>query len=451
MKCSRKQLVSVASWVFFVFVLWREVGDKDNQTRHTNRSQEYRKAFQDHVDNNSNSNTTNDFRSDEGTNLKLKKTTEKTFNRMNGTTDLTTMASFKLRFDWTTLEPVSTLAKRMDQHQRNCSLPLGDFSFRNQGLGSDLHHWGQALCNGMIKGLRIRSAHPWVYYDQETCNNTHDRLSPITCYFPRSELQCPGDTAIANVHPTYNLKLSFIPLEVIEAKLTYSYNGTLDVLSLSNGESNGIVERECESIEAEFGRPILRAAGTELLFSRVSPLLQREAERQLALVFKDAGSVPSDLITVHIRWGDKIRSEMRKVTIPQYIAAVHKILEARGDRDSNANIFLATEDPEAHMKFTRDIPKNWKVYVDQYFVEYLPHRQDNYSYHSVIAEKLHGKIGLIALGSLLVALEANDYVLTTASNWSRMINELRKGILDPRCNNCTRLIDLRQNKNGMGW
>ena len=361
-------------------------------------------------------------------------------------------SKFKLRLDWTKLEPQSTLASRMDQHQHNCSLPLGDFVYRNiYGLGSDLHLWGQALCNGMEAGIRIRTIAPWIYYDQEACNSTNDTPSPMTCYFPQSEMQCPGDVAIAKAHPAYGVKLSHLPQEVIDAKPMYPYNGHLKVLSRSNGRTNGIVKYECLSIESEFSRKQVRLAGVEVLFSRVSPLLQREAERQLALVFRDAGSVPDDLITVHIRWGDKIRSEMRKVTIPQYIAAVFKILQVRGDRFGPANIFLATEDPEAVVKFTRDIPKNWKVYVDQYFVEYLPHRQDNYSYHSVIAEKLHGRIGLIALGSLLVALEANDYVLTTASNWSRMINELRKGILNPRCNDCTRLIDLRASENGMDW
>ena len=60
----------------------------------------------------------------------------------------------------------------------------------------------------------------------------------------------------------------------------------------------------------------------------------------------------------------------------------------------------------------------------------------------IVAKKMDGKPGLIALGSLLVAMEANDFVLTTGSNWSRLINELHRNVLDPRCNNCTRLIDL---------
>jgi hypothetical protein len=51
-------------------------------------------------------------------------------------------------------------------------------------------------------------------------------------------------------------------------------------------------------------------------------------------------------------------------------------------------------------------------------------------------------VGLVTLALLLVSMEANTFVLTTASNWSRLINELRKNVLDPRCNNCTLMVDL---------
>jgi hypothetical protein len=51
--------------------------------------------------------------------------------------------------------------------------------------------------------------------------------------------------------------------------------------------------------------------------------------------------------------------------------------------------------------------------------------------------------GLIALGSLLVAMEANMFVLTTKSNWSTLMNHLRTQIVDPQCGNCTDMMDLR--------
>ena len=356
----------------------------------------------------------------------------------------TASSRFKLRFDWTRLEPLSPLAILIDNHQKNCALPLADFEYPNiAGLGADIHVWGQALCNGMEQGLRIRTVGSWIYADEAKCNRTNQRPSVMTCYFPQSELQCPGDFEIANAHPTYNLSLSSVPQNVSDARPAYQYDGKLRVLSTRWGSLRGRVGRWCHSYQKRFPRSSLRAAFTEFLFCRVSPLVQQEAERQLALVFKEAGEVPKDLITLHVRWGDKVRFEMKRVNITQYVNAVYNILEKRGNRSASANIFMATEDPKALDAFKSEAPKNWKIYLDQYYVEYLPYRVDKNSYFAGVSRNLKGTIGLIAVGSLLVALEANDYVLTTASNWSRMINELRKNILNPRCNDCTQLIDLQ--------
>ena len=60
-----------------------------------------------------------------------------------------------------------------------------------------------------------------------------------------------------------------------------------------------------------------------------------------------------------------------------------------------------------------------------------------------IAEKSKGKYGLQVLASVLIALEADYYVLTTSSNISRLINEVRLSILDVICGNCTKVIDLQ--------
>jgi tagatose-1,6-bisphosphate aldolase len=54
----------------------------------------------------------------------------------------------------------------------------------------------------------------------------------------------------------------------------------------------------------------------------------------------------------------------------------------------------------------------------------------------------NGKNALESLGALLVAMESYGYVLTTGSNWSRLMNELRKNVVDPRCGKCTKMIDL---------
>lgn len=74
--------------------------------------------------------------------------------------------------------------------------------------------------------------------------------------------------------------------------------------------------------------------------------------------------------------------------------------------------------------------------------EMLPYRRTSFDGNALTAHDLGGRPGLIALGSLLVSMEANDFVLTTKSNWSRLMNELRKNVLDPRCSGRTKLVDL---------
>jgi hypothetical protein len=334
---------------------------------------------------------------------------------------LTPSNKWKLRFDWTNLAPQSPLAQRMLAHQTSCSLPLGNFVYRNQfGLGSDLHIWGQALCNGMESHHRIRTTGPWTWMDQEKCG---DLASPMACYFSQSELNCEGDETLARQYPTF----------------------TPDLHNISR--SNGKLKYRCDSIMGvTTPKNELRASATEFLFGHVSSLVVQEAERQIALVFEKVGQVPKDLITVHIRWGDKAR-EMQLVPISDYIQAIEEVLDQRKSNDKTANIFLATEDPQAVKEFQKLAPAKWNIYLDQYYTDMLPYRISEYNGSPKMSAQLNGRTGLVALGSLLVAMEANDFILTTASNWSRLFNELRKSILNPRCNDCTTMADLRPVKN----
>jgi hypothetical protein len=133
-------------------------------------------------------------------------------------------------------------------------------------------------------------------------------------------------------------------------------------------------------------RSDLRAATTEFLFGHVSPLVVQEAERQLALVFEKVGHVPKDLITVHIRWGDK-GGEMKLVPISDYIHAIEKVLVQRKSNDKTANIFLATEDPRAVKAFKKRAPAAWNVYLDQYYTDLLPYRLGGYNGNRKLAKQ----------------------------------------------------------------
>jgi hypothetical protein len=291
-------------------------------------------------------------------------------------------------------------------------------------MGSDLHVWTQAICNAMEEGYRVRTEMPWIYYAKEKCGENLN-ASAITCYFPKSELQCSND-----IHEL-------------------SSESGQDVSRHKLYRARGKISRSCQQIMNAYNLTYssVREAGIEYLFSSVSQLVQAEGEKQLNQVFAHLDAIPRNLITVHIRWGDK-KDEMTLVPIEAYTQSVHEILVNRkqhspsNEADQSVHIFLATEDPEAVRAFTETAPPSWNVYMDHYFSEYLPHRNAQYNGNPQMAQNLMGKPGLSALGSLLVAMEANDFVLTTQSNWSRLMNELRKTILEGRCSGCTNMIDL---------
>lgn len=388
----------------------------------------------------------------------------------------------KLRFDWTSLERSGTLARRMDAMQRNCSNPNATFRYRNRfGLGSDLHVYSQAMCNALQLGtIRVQTALPWIWLDSSlsacpsSSSNATFSSSAMTCYFPQSELFCPQDHRDNNFssnHKNSNPWNGDASSQRQPGVATGTSTALNNRLNMTRGR--GKIANACPTILAEIGGiPEMRAATTEFLFTRVSHTVQREAERQLNLVFgggerndnspkqqqtkKGSSSsfvgVPPNLITVHIRWGDKA-DEMTLVPIAKYIRAVDAIVEERRnaqqqqqslDENDTVHIFLATEDPNALAAFQDAAPSDWRIYVDQYYRDMLPHRRQNNAYNGspLMAQDLAGRPGLVALGSLLVSLEANAFVLTTSSNWSRLMNELRRTVLEARCRNCTRVIDL---------
>ena len=152
--------------------------------------------------------------------------------------------------------------------------------------------------------------------------------------------------------------------------------------------------------------------------------------------------VPSNLITAHIRWGDK-GLEMQLVAVDEYVAAVKTLLMRRVNQTDEVNVYVSTEDPKATAAFRSACPPTWNVYGDYMVEEAAEFRPDSGNNALVAAVASHGMEGTQALASLVIAMEANDFVLTTGSNWSRLMNELRTNVIDPLCGNCTSFIDLR--------
>lgn len=320
--------------------------------------------------------------------------------------------SLKLRYNWTSLRRLSPLARAIEDHQNDCNLGKAYFRFRNRfGLGSDLHVYSQALCNALEAGThRVSTILDWIWLDQEACHFLKPSKSPMLCYFPGSEPSCSDHSN--SDWTTYNLT-----------------------------RGRGRISNVCSNLTAKYGTPAIRAASTEFLFTQVSHTVQNEATRQLHRVFMGHQKVPHGLITVHIRWGDK-SDEMTLLPIESYIDGVRRLLTE--DQGRPAHVLLATEDPKAVQAFEQAAPSNWRIFVDHYFHEMLPHRNDVYNGSPLMSKELNGRPGLVALGSLLVSMEANAWVLTTNSNWSRLMNEIRTNIINPRCGNCTRMIDLSE-------
>jgi hypothetical protein len=173
----------------------------------------------------------------------------------------------------------------------------------------------------------------------------------------------------------------------------------------------------------------------------ISPLVVQEAERQVGLLFGPDG-VPDDLVTVHIRWGDKFW-EMKLAVLSEYMIAISSLLNERFGHNRTANIYVATEDPKVYQEFQNATPPGWKVYYDLTVEELSRYRPARGNRASHMSKNTMGRAGLAGFGSLLVAMEAKLFVLTTGSNWSRLMNHLRTQVIDARCDGCTKMIDLR--------
>lgn len=338
------------------------------------------------------------------------KATDKTY---NSTILRIRKAKGKLRHDWSYNEPLSRFAKAIEDHQTNCSLPVATNHLDNSfGIGSHIALWSQAMCNAMEAGTRLRSANPiWLWLDQTYCDMEQQaHKSPLLCYMPASEFRCGCDEQ----PPNFNTS---------DPRNVKAYQCAL-------------LKGQGEEILLEF-----RAATTEFLMQSISPLVIEEAKRQSGLLFGPDGA-PDDLVTVHIRWGDKFW-EMKLAVLSEYMEAISSLLHEKFGHNRTANIYVATEDPKVYREFQNATPPGWNVFYDLTVEELSPFRPTRGNRASHMSKNTRGRAGLAGFGSLLVALEAKFFVLTTGSNWSRLMNHLRTQIIDPRCDRCTKMIDLR--------
>jgi len=106
------------------------------------------------------------------------------------------------------------------------------------------------------------------------------------------------------------------------------------------------------------------------------------------------------------------------------------------------NVFVSTEDPVALTMFKEHAPSEWNIYV--YSAAVSKEQQVHEVRKDAIDNK--GSSGRHALISLLLSMEANYFILTTGSNWSRLMDEIRRTILDHDCGGCTDMMDLQNGR-----
>jgi len=174
------------------------------------------------------------------------------------------------------------------------------------------------------------------------------------------------------------------------------------------------------------------SAAMEYLFQSIQPVVIVEAERQARQSFPLGLPDPDNLVTVHMRWGDKETELGSKLPAGTYVEGVKFVLKAR-QIESPVHVYLASEDIAAINAFSDQAPKHWRIHTSGPTQEGFD--KDMLRFRS-------GLNGLSSLGALLLSMQSNHYVLATTSNWSRLINELRSNVIDPRCDNCTQMVDL---------
>merc|ERR1711879_325865 len=141
-------------------------------------------------------------------------------------------------------------------------------------------------------------------------------------------------------------------------------------------------------------------------------------------------------------------NEMKLVSMKDYVNAVRNITANRFRK--SVNIYLATEDPKAATSFIQNSDSDWNIYVDRTIqlekgIRPIDEHEIRYKkMDSKMATESKGLIGRYVMAAFVIAVEADDYVLTTKSNWSRLMNEVRLSVIDKMCGNCTNMIDLRQ-------
>lgn len=283
----------------------------------------------------------------------------------------------------------------------------------NNGLGSDLHTWTAMLCHAVSRGgmLVLDPRHHWVWSRAAETAELGGYFAPTHCNVSLDAIT----SAAASASLAVSAKDLVEPLYHVR-----------DVLPL-------------QSCLPPWDLPLTtsewRAAAVEFLFRRLSSELHHKVCQAFDQVFGPLGGVPRDrLITIHMRWGDKYK-EMALQSEQKYLDAVERIMRDHSMREPY--LFMMTEDRSALEAVRNAVAKrglNCTVLLYEAAVTTSgPHKMD---FTPEAAEA--------SLIALILSLEANFFIGTTGSNWSRLMNELRLNRVHGLCGGeCTEFIDLK--------
>eukprot|EP00854_Cymbomonas_tetramitiformis_P006670 gene6670-7985_t len=311
-----------------------------------------------------------------------------------------------LSVDWSGAWPLTPLAAQIRDAQSSCER-THSVSLMSVGLGASYHIWSQALCNALEQNMTLTiGPGEWPWRDPQFC--PEEGAEHFSCYFP-------GITAC---------------LDDGSRSLPYNWD-------VQKGFFWDSTPNHCEKwMPNTWPQPFpflhaFRAASVEYLFSHLSPRLLHLAEKAAFAVFGPAG-VPKKLITVHIRWGDKA-IEMNLKPIAEYIRAVQLLI--RDNRIQSPSVYIITEDKRALGAFLEEAPSDWSIftYPAALMITKVANASDPAQSPMAGASESSGALGTESMIGLLLGMEGRYFVLTTRSNWSQLINELRTHILEARC------------------
>jgi hypothetical protein len=280
------------------------------------------------------------------------------------------------------------------------------------GMAADLHVWGEDLCQAMVLNSSLKTPTPWLWKDESLCSDqtqgpgyTHGN-SALSCYFGRAHQACSAlplpRTFVHN--PAMGGAHRFCPL--------YKYTDMEE-------------------------RKAWRAAVTETLFTSINPKIVHMAKRLSFETFGPKGA-PEDLILIHIRWGDKFieMPDQKVVSINHYFNLAVEVVNSNNIKEPT--VFLATDNVNAINEFLNIAPKHWKIVWDptvcsKLYTKHLIGREKEQAVSCKLAAKFKGALGTLQLVALVLGMDAKYFLLTLCSNWSRMMDELRRSVIDPYC------------------